>query len=272
MTTRTTKRRNLRNPKRRKVNNRIMYQGFAEIYDELMDDVNYESWADYYTRLLSIYGVKDGKICECACGTGSMTLALFRRGFQMTGVDLSREMLWQAAQKARKQGIAIPFVQQDMKALNLHKPVDAVLATCDGVNYLLKEEDLLSFFRSAARSIRPGGALIFDVSTPHKLKDILPSGIMFDDRPDITYLWGNTWNEKSRTVNLDLCFFLREEDGRYRRMEEHQVQRAWDQRTLKETLWHAGFRAVCMYSGTSLNPAREEDQRWHVAASKPVEE
>ena len=110
-----------------------MYQGFAEIYDELMDDVDYEGWADYYARLLSIYGVREGKVCECACGTGGLTLPLYRRGYQMTGVDLSREMLWQAAQKARKDGIAMPFVQQDMKALNLHRPMDAVLATCDGV-------------------------------------------------------------------------------------------------------------------------------------------
>ena len=249
-----------------------MYQGFAEIYDSLMNDVNYESWADHYTRLLSIYGIRGGKVCECACGTGGLTIPMQRRGFQMTGVDLSREMLWQAAQKARKNGMAIPFVQQDMKALNLHKPMDAVIATCDGVNYLLTEEDLLSFFRAAKRSVRPGGALVFDVSTPYKLKNILCAGLMCEDREDITYLWQNTWHERSGTVSLDLCFFIREEDGRYRRMEEHQKQRAWDMETLKNMLWRAGFRAVCMYSEGTLNAATEKDQRWHIAASNPMQE
>ena len=247
-----------------------MYQGFAEIYDRLMNDVNYESWADHYTRLLSIYGVCGGKVCECACGTGSLTLPLQRRGFQMTGVDLSREMLWQAAQKARKNGIAIPFVQQDMRSLNLHRPVDAVLATCDGVNYLLTEEDMMSFLRAAKRSIQPGGALIFDVSTPYKLKNILCGGLMCEDLEDVTYIWQNTWNERTKTVNLDLCFFIREEDGRYRRMEEHQRQRAWDTELLKELLWKAGFRAVCLYSEGTLNAAKETDQRWHIAATNPV--
>ena len=245
-----------------------MYQGFAELYDELMDDVNYEGWADHYTRLLSIYGIRSGKVCECACGTGSLTLPLQHRGFQMTGVDISREMLWQAAQKARKNGTAIPFVQQDMRSLNLHKPVDAVLATCDGVNYLLTEEDLLSFFRAAKRSILPGGALIFDVSTPHKLKNILCSGLMYEDRDDVTYLWQNTWHEKRQTVDLDLVFFIRETDGKYRRMEEHQQQRAWDEKTLKETLWHAGFRAVSFYGDYTLNAPKEGNQRWHVAATR----
>ena len=216
-----------------------MYQAFAELYDELMDDVDYESWADYYTRLLSIYGVRNGKICECACGTGGLTIPLYRRGFQMTGVDISREMLWEAAQKSRKLGIAMPFVQQDMRALNLHRPMDAVLATCDGVNYLLTEEDLLSFFRAAHRAVKPGGALIFDVSTPYKLQHVLCSGLMAEDRENITYMWQNSWNERQRTVSLDLVFFVREKENQYRRIEEHQKQRAWDMNTLKETLWKA---------------------------------
>ena len=249
-----------------------MYQAFAELYDELMNDVDYEGWADYYVRLLSIYGVRGGKICECACGTGSLTIPLFRRGFQMTGADISQEMLWQAAQKGRRQGIAIPFVRQDMRALNLHRPMDAVLSTCDGVNYLMTEEDLMSFFRAAHRSVRPGGALIFDVSTPHKLKNVLCSGLLGEDRENITYLWQNTWHEKRRAVELDLTFFVKDEDGRYRRIDERQRQRAWEARELKEALWHAGFRAVSLYGDFTLDAASEENQRWHVAAIRKEDE
>ena len=248
-----------------------MYQAFAELYDELMNDVDYEGWADHYARLLSIYGVREGKICECACGTGGLTIPLFRRGFQVTGADVSQEMLWQAAQKSRKQGASIPFVRQDMRALNLHRPMDAVLATCDGVNYLLTEEDLLSFFRAAYRSVRAGGAFVFDVSTPHKLKDILCSGLFGEDREEITYIWQNTWHEKRQTVELDLTFFVREEDGKYRRIDERQHQRAWDQQPLKETLWHAGFRAVSLYGDYTMNAATDENQRWHVAATRGEE-
>ena len=249
-----------------------MYQAFAELYDELMDDVDYESWADYYTRLLSIYGVRNGKICECACGTGGLTIPLYRRGFLMTGVDISREMLWEAAQKSRKLGIAMPFVQQDMRALNLHRPMDAVLATCDGVNYLLTEEDLLSFFRAAHRAVKPGGALIFDVSTPYKLQHVLCSGLMAEDRENITYMWQNSWNERQRTVSLDLVFFVREKENQYRRIEEHQKQRAWDEKTLKENLWHAGFRAVSIYGDFTLNSSTDGNQRWHVAATRAEDE
>ena len=249
-----------------------MYQVFAEIYARLMDNVNYNSWADYYGRLLSVYGVRGGKVCECACGTGNLTIPMQRMGFQMTGVDLSREMLWQAAQKARKQGFAIPFVQQDMKALNLHRPMDAVIATCDGVNYLYTDEDLKSFLRAAWRAIRPGGALIFDVSTPHKLRDQLCAGLICEDMEDLTYFWENRWNARTATVEMELCFFIREEDGRYRRMEEHQKQRAWEAQELKNMMLQTGFRGICVYGDGNLNPAKDTDSRWHICATRPAEE
>ena len=249
-----------------------MYQDFAEIYDRLMDNVDYRSWADYYVRLLSIYGVRDGKVCECACGTGNLTIPLQRAGFQMTGADLSQEMLWQAAQKARKQGMAIPFVRQDMRSLNLHRPMDAVIATCDGVNYLITDEDLRSFLRAAWRAIRPGGALIFDVSTPHKLRDRLCAGIICEDMEDMTYFWQNTWNPRTRTVEMELCFFIREKDGRYRRMEESQRQKAWEAQELKNMLLQTGFRGICLYGDGNLNPGKDSDSRWHICAVRPAEE
>ena len=159
-----------------------------------------------------------------------------------------------------------------MRALNLHRPMDAVLATCDGVNYLTTEEDLLSFFRAAYRAVRPGGALIFDVSTPYKLKYILCNGLLGEDREDITYLWQNTWHEKRQTVELDLTFFVKDDDGKYRRIDERQHQRAWEQKTLKEMLWHAGFRAVSLYGDFSLEAAGEQNQRWHIAATRGEEQ
>ena len=54
-------------------------------------------------------------------------------------------------------------------------------------------------------------------------------------------------------------------------MEEHQTQRAWDPKTLKETLWHAGFRTVSFYGDTTLNNAEDRNQRWHVAATRPAD-
>lgn len=246
-----------------------MYTSFAEVYDQLMDNVDYEGWADFYRELLRASGMTGGKICECACGTGSLTLPLHRRGFQMTGVDLSQEMLWIAAQKARKMGIGIPFVQQDMRTLRLHRQMDAVIATCDGVNYLLTDEDVCAFLRSAWAALKPGGVIAFDVSTPWKLQNVLGNELIVEDRDDVTYMWQNSYSKKTGIVEMALCFFLREKDGRYRRIDETQKQKAHSAERLTALLESCGFTDVRLYGNSRLEAPRDKEQRWHFAARKP---
>lgn len=247
-----------------------MYTGFAEVYDELMGDVNYRNWAELYCDLMVQYGITKGKVCECACGTGALTIPLYKKGFQMTGVDISQEMLWIAAQKARKAGIAIPFVRQDMRELHLHRPMDAVLATCDGVNYLLKEEDVLSFFKSAFQALRPGGGLFFDISTPYKLENKLGNQIICDDSEHITYFWQNAYHPATHLIDMHLCFFVRQEDGSYKRIDEEQKQRAWTIPEIEGLLKDVGFDRISVYGNGHLNPPREKEDRWHFAAMRRV--
>lgn len=248
-----------------------MYTGFAEVYDQLMNDVNYEDWADYYVQLMNVFGIRDGKICECACGTGGLSLPLYRRGFHVTGVDLSQDMLWIAAQKARQAGAGIPFVRQDMRQLHLHRPMDAVLATCDGVNYLLEDKDVLAFFQAARAALRPGGGLFFDVSTPYKLRHVLGNEMICEDREDVTYLWQNRFSEKTGLVDMHLCIFVKDKDGRYHRIDEEQKQRAHTLESLTALLYQAGFDRVMAFGNGRLEPPREGEQRWHFAAIRQLE-
>ena len=103
------------------------YSGFARVYDLLMDDFDYPAWADYYLELLARAGVRPVSLCDCACGTGSMTLEFARRGLRVTGVDISREMLELAGEKARQSGVNAQFACQDMTQLALPRPVNALV-------------------------------------------------------------------------------------------------------------------------------------------------
>lgn len=246
-----------------------MYTSFAEVYDQLMDNVDYERWADLYREILTACGIPAGRVCECACGTGSLTIPLHKRGYQMTGVDLSQEMLWIAAQKARKQGKNIPFVQQDMRRLHLHRQMDAVLATCDGVNYLLKDEDAAAFFTAAFNAIRPGGALVFDLSTPWKLENMRGNEILCEDRPQITYMWQNRYDAEKALLDMHLCIFVRQKDGSYRRIDEEQTQRGHTIEGLTALLHGTGFKDVRVFGNSRMEAPRPQEQRWHFAAVKP---
>ena len=65
------------------------YENFARVYDELMDNVPYEEWADFLQTKLEGYGITDGLMLDLACGTGKLTALMAQRGFDMIGVDSS---------------------------------------------------------------------------------------------------------------------------------------------------------------------------------------
>lgn len=248
-----------------------MYTAFAMVYDRLMCDVDYDAWAAYYAQLLKRAGVSGGGVCECACGTGELTVRLQRLGYRMTGVDLSSDMLSLAVQKARRLGLDIPFAQQDMRALRLHRRQEAVLCTCDGVNYLKNMVQLRRFLQAAYAVLKPGGTLIFDLSTPDKLQNTLGSHTLGCQDEDVSYVWQNAYHPRTRTVDMRLSIFVRGEDGRYTRLEEVQTQRAYTQDELRCALISAGFVEVRFYGDRTFRAPGKNAARWHVVAKRSKE-
>ena len=80
------------------------YADFAAFYDRLTDDVGYPQRADYIAELLMEHGMKKGIVLDLACGTGSLTLELSKRGYEMIGVDASPDMLCAAQEKCAQAG------------------------------------------------------------------------------------------------------------------------------------------------------------------------
>lgn len=248
-----------------------MYTDFAAVYDLLMRDVPYEKWAAHYAALLQKYGVERKKCVECACGTGALTVPLSKLGYKMTGVDLSGEMLEQAMKRAREAGQTIPFIKQDMCKLTLPSRTDAVLCTCDGVNYLAAKPRVSAFLKAAYAALKPGGVLIFDVSTPYKLKHTLGSGTRTFAGGDYAYIWNTAFSERTQICRMALTIFTKTDEGLYKRTEEEQVQRAHSREELTKALTDVGFERIRFFGGYSMRSAREKDARWHIAAVRPKE-
>lgn len=102
-------------------------------------------------------------IVDLCCGTGQLAAALVRRGYRVTGLDSSAEML----RFARENAPAGEFVLADARNFRLPEQVDAVLAMSDSVNHFMSVEDLVSAFTCAYCSLR-GGVFLFDVNTEEK--------------------------------------------------------------------------------------------------------
>ena len=244
------------------------YSAFAGIYDVLMDDVDYSAWADYYLKLLNLAGVNPKRLCDCACGTGAMSVQFAQRGLSVIGADLSGEMLERAQQRARETGVRAMFVEQDMCELQLPRPVDALVCACDGVNYLLSDERLNAFFARAYASIKPGGALAFDISSAYKLRHVLGNNFFGEERDDVAYLWSNSFDEPTQTVTMDLTFFVKEKGELYRRFTEVHVQKAHDANHIAGLLKQNSFIDVRVFGDKTFDPPRPDEQRVHFLARK----
>ena len=242
------------------------YRGFADVYDLLMDDFDYSSWADYYLRLLEEGGARPDEICDCACGTGSLTVEFAERGLRVLGCDLSPEMLDAAQAKARVRGLPIRFVRMDMVNLSLSHPVDAIVCGCDGVNYLTSEKRVRSFFEAVYRNLKPGGAFAFDISSPYKLKQVVGNAFFGEERDECAYLWQNTL--EGDIVAMDLTFFIRNADGLYRRVHETHRQMAHKPEKLAAILNETGFGNVQIYGDRTFEPPKNDEMRIHIRANK----
>lgn len=96
------------------------------------------------------------------CGTGSHALILGSKGYKITGVDLSAEMIEIAKRKTRDKKMRINFIQGDIKSINLKKKFDVIISMFAVISYQITNEDIISVFLTARNHLNQGGLFIFD--------------------------------------------------------------------------------------------------------------
>ena len=244
------------------------YQGFAAVYDELMDNVPYDEWAKGYVQILERYGIRDGLICDLACGTGNMTLRLAERGFDMIGIDASFAML-DLARKKDPEG-KILFLEQDMCEFELYGTVRAVTLACDSLNYLLSKEQVLTLFRLVNNYLDPEGIFLFDFNTTEKYRDLIGEQVISENREDCSFIWDNYYDEESQINECHLTLFLQEgEDGLFRRLEETHLQRGYQKEQILALLQEAGLSVEAVM--TMEQAHLPEDEGRLLVVAKEVE-
>lgn len=242
------------------------YGTFAQSYDRMMHDVDYAAWSDYIDKLLKRANVKT--VLECACGTGAVTIPLAKQGYGIIGTDISEEMLMEARKSALQAGLRmLPFVQQNMTALSVHKPVDAVLSCCDGVNYLTDMEEAAAFFKSANRCLKTGGLLLFDISSAYKLSTVIGNTTYTETAEDYAYIWENMFDPETRLIEMNLTFFV-QEGSLYKRFSEQHIQRAHTEQEILSLLQQNGFSECRAFDAFTDQPVRPDSERIQFTAIK----
>ncbi len=249
------------------------YTSFAVVYDTFMDNVPYEEWGEYLHELLIEYGIEDGLVLDLGCGTGTMTEILASKGYDMTGVDFSEEMLDIAMQKRAKSGHDILYLMQDMREFELYGTVRAIVSVCDSMNYLTEDGDLEEVFRLANNYLDPGGLLIFDMNTEYKYRELLGDQTIAEERENCSFIWDNYYYEEEKINEYRLSLFvedpvLSEKTGQdiCRKFQEMHYQRAYSLAEVKAALEVAGMEFVAAYDAFTRNPVRRDSERMYIIA------
>lgn len=243
------------------------YTSIACLYDRLNSDVDYAALADFLLAKTREHYKKEPKlILDLACGTGKLSHELARRGYDMTGVDLSYDMLSIAAQGAREEGLDILYLCQDMCELELYGTVDAVYCCFDSLNYLTDPAELSKCFSLVHNYLDPDGIFIFDMNTRYKFENIYADNSYILEADGIFCAWQNYYDKKSRLCDFYLTFFEKMSDGKYVRSDETQCERCYDMETVLKYLDCNGFELIDIIGEDKSSPASKTDSRHYFIA------
>lgn len=255
----------------------MSYGQFAYWYDRLMEDMPYGEWRQWAEAVWSRTGMPR-TVVDLGCGTGNMAIPLAESGYEVTGIDLSEHMLAVAHDKAMSPAVkermaaaggSVTWQQQDMREWEAARPADTVVCFCDCLNYLLEEDDIRQAFSHTYAALKPGGAFLFDAHTPRRLREYAEHQPFVLDEDDIAYIWTCELDETRIELEHRLSIFVRDgEDGRFRRIEETHVQRAYPLEWLHGELARAGFRQIETYADFTFRPANERTERAFFVACK----
>lgn len=241
------------------------YGGFAQVYDEFMDNVDYHQWCDYAIKLLKKYGVTDGPLVEIGCGTGTGTMLFAKAGYEMTGIDISQEMLEIA--ESKKESEDILYVLQDATEMELPYKVPAMVSIGDSMNYITDYGDFTMVLKRVNKFLDKNGIFVFDLKTRKYFSDIGETTIA-EDREDCSFIWENYFDKETNINEYYLSVFVRGNDGRYDKYEEEHFQRGYTLDEVKKAVEMSGLKIENIYEAFSDNEGNEENVRVYVVARK----
>ncbi len=178
------------------------------------------------------------KVLDVCCGTGDLSRALAARGYRVTGIDGSEEML----HFARERTPDAEFVMADARCFSIDSRFDAAISTYDSLNHILQIEELESAFSSVRRALAPGGLFFFDLNTEAAFDNVWHGsfGTVEETAAGITRA---SYDAVRKLGRVDLTLFRLEGD-RWLRSDVAVIERCYPVEHVTAALGRAGFESI----------------------------
>jgi len=240
---------------------------FAEIYDDIMDAVPYDSWFNYLKDLINYYRADKENILELACGTANMTerLSRLKKVKHITAVDLSPEMLKKAVEKINTENTEVEFVQEDMKEIKFDKKFSLIVSFFDSINYLTEEEDLARLFNNAVGLLKQDGLFIFDMNSIGRINTIEEKKFVLEGK-NYTCFWEDIIDLKQTTWKVQLKIYFNDDQSQY--FEEIHKETGYKKEDIISLLTSVGFSKVKVYKAFTFDEGKDSDNRLYYVVCK----
>ena len=208
--------------------------------------------ADFLEKALEIS--ESAKILDVPCGNGRISLKLASRGYQLTGVDITKNFIDSARKKASENQLSIIFQQGDMRNLPWKEEFDAAFSAWGSFGYFDEKGDR-DFLEAVCRALKPGGRFMMEILTAESL---LPHFQKKDwtVSEDMTILQERQWNHETGRVDEKWTFIK----GSVKETKYSSV-RIYTYREVVEMMKDAGFTQCSGYSDYKMTP-------FHLGGSK----
>lgn len=218
------------------------YGNFAHIYDGFGSEDFCLTLASHIIERLEKYELPANiEILDVACGTGVITVELARRGYQMTGVDLSESMLGHAKARAHEHKVNIKFHRDDIRTFQLTQKFPCAICTHDVLDHLFEDEELDQAFSRISNTLLPDGLFIFDMNCWEGIRHLDGRTIFIEnaERSGAYYL-----TAEDKTLETDIVGFLRIEGNLYERFSETLFQRCYSNEEIERRLASCGLELL----------------------------
>lgn len=241
------------------------YDMFAHINNEAWGTPVCHSLMPIIEQLLLKQILPGGKILDVCCGSGQIVQKLQEKGYQLTGLDGSEEMLKYAKINAPDS----EFLLEDARFFHLPSRFDGVISTHYGFNHILSIEELKSVFQNVYAALRPNGWFMFDLSLNERYRGSWHNSMQGDVQTEYAWALKRIYNSETRIGNIYITVFELTEQNWQRSDQTWQVK-GYVADEVISALQEVGFKAINLYSGEQDFSRMDEQGIIYVICHKPV--
>jgi ubiquinone/menaquinone biosynthesis C-methylase UbiE len=240
---------------------------YSSTYDYLYQDKDYDRECDFIEKIFLKSSSRVNSILDLGCGTGGHSLILAKRGYDVTGVDRSKEMIEIAKKKADNFNIPLKFINSDINCTNLNKNFDAVISMFSVINYQTTNTALSEFCKIAKKHLKNGGIFIFDswygpAVISQRPKECIKE-IKIDDSKTIIRFTQPSLNILKHIVEVSFKVWYLNKNKLVKKTEESHIMRFLFPQEIKYFLEVAGFKEIEFFPFLELKRQLTE-QDWNM--------